>query len=179
MSKSIALVNPGKLYIATLQTPDTDILGETTFANTTPTFVLHRSNAKSRCKIEYIIISQSGTVAGEYIRIVVALATNNMFSAIGSGGVIPFRATNSRDQSAPETKFSYKATFLAPAGEKPYIYNRTAPATLGTQTLILPDDESAKEDETIIDRTGSLGIWTYAGTTAPSWKVEVGIREGS
>ena len=177
---SIALVNPGPLYIATLQTPDTDITGQTAFLDTTPTFLLHRSNANKRCKIEYFILSQSGTVAGSFIRIIAGFGTNDMFSALGSGAAIPFRAASSGDQSEPETKFKFNVTCLAPTGKKPFLYNRTATATLGIQTLVLPDDSvSTDEDELIIDRTGSLAIWTFADTTGPSWKLEVGIREGT
>ena len=64
--------------------------------------------------------------------------------------------------------FRTGATAIAAAGSTDRVfYNRTVDADIGTLSLI---DSS---DELIIPVTGSLLIYTFAGTTGPSWKFEV------
>ena len=163
--------NKGGRYVATHQTPTTDITGAVSFDATTPTFLLRQAASATRLVINSIVLSQVGTVAGAGIGIVVIGDSVDRLSGTTGTLVVP-QNLNLGSTNTSNATFRTGATAIAAAGGSDRVlYNRTVDADVGTISII---DSS---DELIIPVTGSLLIYTFAGTTGPSWKFEVNWSE--
>ena len=162
----------GQRFSVTHQTPSTDVTGQTSFAATTPTFILYGANVALPAVLSGVSLAQVGTVAGGVISLAVAVDTTNRFST-GGTAVVP---QNMRTDSATASvyTFSYGATAAAAGTGTRYIWEGSAPATLGTVTSLdfLDGLVLDKAGSTAGKFTGSLLVYTWAATTGPSWKFQ-------
>lgn len=152
----------GRRFYTTHQTLGTFITGQTSIANTTPTFLLRQSGATVRAILRSITLTQMGTVAGGTIFIAVVLDTADRFSA-GGVAITPQNVSGDSATASAITSFLTNPTATAAGAGTRVIVQTGAPATLGTITQILFNDG------VIVPTTGALLVYTQAGTTGPSW----------
>lgn len=162
------LTRKGRRFIATHQTLGTDITGQTSLVATTPTFLLYQASEATLIAINSIVLSQSGTVAGGLIDLVVGIDNTNRFSA--GGTVVTPSNLLAGDATTANSTFRTNPTATA-AGTTDYIFNRTVAASLGAVSVL------DIGDEVVIPQTGSLVIHTAASGTGPSWRFEVDYTE--
>lgn len=150
----------GMLFTVTHQTPSTTVTAQTSYAETTPTFIIDQSSEDRRIVgLEYWL-SQEGTVAGGVISIRVVI---DSIARRASGGteVVPQNCDMESSVTSGAT-FYFNPTASTSSTER-VIWAHAAAASLGTtSTLDL-------EDGLGIGTTGSILIYTWAATTAPTW----------
>ena len=159
-----------KLFKVTHQTPGTDITGATGYVATTPTFMLYNTGTSTNDVIlGSIWLSQVGTVAGGFIDIVVMIDSVNRYAS-GGTAVVP---QNSNMGSAVTAGAAFRTTPTASAATatQRVVWATSAPKTLGTTTVI------DFQDGIRIGTTGSILIYTFAGTTGPSWAFNLEFTE--
>lgn len=172
----------GRIFSVTHQTPSTDVTGQTSFVATTPTFMIYGEDLARRGVLRRMRLCQSGTVAGGTIYIAVAIDTTNRFSANGTT-VTPQNYNAAKSIAATYTA-RYNPTASAAGTGTRYLEPLTASASLGTMTEI-DFSEFFGEDGLIFagpgatagTYTGSLLVYTWAGTTGPSWKFKLEYLE--
>ena len=153
----------GRRYTATHQTPTTDVTGQTSLVATTPTFLFSQTGADTAWGLNSMQLSQSGTVAGGDIFISLAIDTANRRSGSTGTAVTP-QVMYSGESTAANVTFTYNPTATAAGGGTRYLGTWAANADTGVITTL------DFRDAVIIGTTGSILVYTWAGTTAPSWK---------
>jgi hypothetical protein len=152
----------GRRFGVTHQTPGTTITGQSSFVSTTPTFLIYQASASRRLVLSNFSLGQDGTPAGGTIHVLVAIEAANRYSS-GGTSITPQNTNGESDNSAAFT-FKYNPTATSP-GSVRYLYSWTQPVSIGG--LFTPD----LQDGVIIGATGSILIYTWASTVAPSWTV--------
>lgn len=149
----------GRRFSVAHQTPGTTITGQTSFATTTPTFLIRQSNAAHRVVLSNFALCQIGTPAGGTIHVAVAIDASDRYSS--GGTAITPQATAMPSALTPGFSFYYNPT--CSAGSPRYLYEWTQPAWAGS--IFNPD----LHDGVLIGFTGSILVYTWAATTAPTW----------
>ena len=152
----------GRRYSVTHQTPSTDVTGQTSFVATTPTFLFYQSAVDTALVLSSMQLSQSGTVAGADIFISLAIDTTSRYSSGGTAIVPQLMYTD--ETTAANVTFRFNPTVSAAGAGTRYLQTWAANADTGIITSI------NFADAVIVGTTGSILIYTWAGTTAPSWK---------
>ena len=175
-SRLEALALEGKVFISSDADQNDEVVGQTSFANTTPTFLLNVPTGTT-CQPLYVKLSQVDPVAGAAIDIIFEI---DNIAAYASGGVA-------------ELAFSTRAVAADTASCTLYT-NATATAGYGiavdhimqiTQDVVMAIGDSYPQHE--IDWTppvpmplvgpASFKVFTYAATTGPSWNWSIGWAE--
>lgn len=152
----------GLCFKATHQTPGTGVTGQTSFVATTPTFLI-ATNAASRGVVGLNFwLGQAGTVAGATIDIAVAIDNTYRYSS-GGTAIVPLNSDMDQTTAAAAV-FYFNPTASAASANVRYVWTFTAAASLGAEATI------DFEDGLGIGTTGSILIYTFAGTTGPTWR---------
>lgn len=152
----------GRRFSVAHQTPGTQITGQTSFVATTPTFLIRQSTAAHRVVLSNFALCQAGTPAIDLIHIAVAIDSSDRYSS-GGTSITP-QATAMPSALTAGFTFRYNPTASSP-GSVRYLYEWTQPVWLGS--IFNPD----LLDGVLIGFTGSILIYTWAATTAPTWIV--------
>lgn len=155
----------GRVFLASDADQNDTVTGQTSFADTTPTFTL-RVPAGTVCFPLMVSLGQTGTVAGDAISVIIEMDNEDRYASGGtSEGVI-----NTRTGSANTNKCTLYsgATLSAGAGKRLYgvtVGQDVSPAE-GISNEILWTPTSTPEP---LVGPASLNVYTYAGTTGPTW----------
>ena len=153
----------GRRFAIAHQTPGTTIAGQTSFVATTPTFLIRQANSDGRRVIlSNFALCQAGTPAGGLISILVAIDTADRYSA--GGTAITPQATMADSDNAAGFTFRFNPTATAPSTVR-YLYEWTQPVFPGA--TFNPD----MHDGVAIGQTGSILVYTWASTVAPTWSI--------
>jgi hypothetical protein len=152
----------GRRYSVAQQTPGTTVTGQTSFSATTPTFLIRQASAAHRVVLSNFALCQDGSAAGGTIHVAVAVDSSDRYSS-GGTSITP-QATAMPSALAAGFTFRTNPTASAP-GSVRYLYEWTQPVWLGS--VFNPDFH----DGVLIGFTGSILIYTWAATTAPTWIV--------
>lgn len=142
------------------------VLGQTSFANTTPTFMLSNpAGSGLLCIPLFFTLAQSGTVGGAAIDIIVELDVDRY----ASGGVAE-TVKNSRFGLPVANRCLLRSNATATAGYGVRVDGITtgqdvSPAEGALQQYLW----SPTSVMDILDPGTCLKVFTYAGTTGPSW----------
>lgn len=151
----------GRRYAVTHQTPGTTVTGQTSFVATTPTFLISQANSNGRRVIlSNFALCQDGTPAGGAINILVAIDPADRYSS--GGTAITPQATMADSDFSPGFSFRFNPTASAPSTVR-YLYHWKQPVYAGS--VFNPD----LHDGLAIGQTGSILIYTWASSTAPTW----------
>lgn len=157
----------GRVFYASDADQNDKVTGQTSFATTTPTFLLRNpSTSGVICIPLYITLNQSGSVAGGDIDIIVEIDDADRFA---SGGT-----TETVLSSRPKKGRTNACTLLTGA---------TASDAYGVRIdgiTIAPDVSPAEgalqqylwtptSTMDILDPASSLLVYTYAASTGPTW----------
>src|SRR3990167_3082710 len=159
--EGLVTAKSGARYLVTHQTPTTAVTGQTSFVATTPTFLLRQASSSNRLVLNSIVLSQTGTVAGGDIEIVVAIDSVDRFSADGT--LVTPQCSNSAESNNSSFTFRYNPTASAAGAGTRYIDHRAVDNVLGSSLVM------SYNDGVVIGATGSILVYTFAATTGPSW----------
>lgn len=148
-------------FVVTHQTPDTLITGQTSFAATTPTFLIRQSATSVRLVLRSILLAQGGVPASGLVRVVVALDTADRLSVAGTTHT-PQQLNSLSSRASGITAFHTSPTATAAGAGTRYILETASPAGLGTNINI------NFKDSVITNTTSSILVYTWA-TTGPQW----------
>lgn len=163
----------GRLYIASdADQNDVVTAGQTSFAATTPTFLL-RVPAGTVAVPMFLNLSQTGTVAGGAIDVIIEIDDVDRYSTGGTAETIfnPRKRWN----LAPQCSLYSNATAKAGYGVRLWA------ATIGQD--VSPAEGAIQgpfwrpEMPYFLEGPASLLVFTYAATTAPTWFWSVGWAE--
>lgn len=169
----------GRRFMVTHQTQTTFVTGQTSYVVTTPTFLIYQAAATRCCTLSSMTLCQVSTVAGAIIHIAIGVCSANKYSS-GGTAVTPMNALVDPN----DTKYSGDAGFT-------FRYNPTGAADGSDPDQVrllyhftLAPNSSAPipfsfdtEDSVMIGRTGSILIYTWAGTTGPTWTFNFEVNE--
>ena len=170
---SWSLALEGRFFIASDADQNDRVLGQTSFANTTPTFLLHNpSTSGVLCLPIAVNLVQTGSVAGGDIFVEIE---SRGTSAYSSGGTAEASSSNFFAQSTADLTPAITAactlysnpTASNAAGRKMGHYTLApdvSPAE-GVINVLSPEIPYGL----IIGPGASYGIYTYASSTGPTW----------
>ncbi|KAF0243294.1 MAG: hypothetical protein FD180_3479 [Planctomycetota bacterium] len=152
----------GRRYSVAHQTPGTTVTGQTSFVATTPTFLIYQASASHRVVLSNFALCQDGTPAGGSIHVLVAIDSASRYSS--GGTAITPQAVAMPSALASGFSFSFNPTASAASAVR-YVNEWTQPVYPGS--IFNPD----MHDGLLIGFTGSILIYTWAATTAPTWVI--------
>ncbi|NUN50847.1 MAG: hypothetical protein HUU15_18730 [Candidatus Brocadiae bacterium] len=154
----------GRRFAVAHQTPGTTVTGQTSYAATTPTFLISQAGAAHRAVLSNFALCQAGTPAVDLIHIALVLDPTNRYAS-GGTSITP-QSTASPSRESAGFSFRYNPTASSPGGgsDAPrLLYHWTQPVWPGS--VFNPD----LQDGVLIGFTGSILVYTWAATQAPTW----------
>lgn len=162
----------GRLFIASDLNENDRVTGQTSFAATTPTFLLDVPDGTTAIPL-FVNLTQAGTVAGGDVSIRIVIDNEARYSADGTG----------------ETSWNFRTSSGREAACAPYS-NPTATDSQGARifsAVTAPDVSPAEgavqgpywsaEMLYLIEGPGAFLVYTDAGTTGPTWEWSIGWAE--
>lgn len=173
------LAQRGQLWCVSHQTPGTGVTGQTAFDATTPTFLI-RSAGTKRKLLDRLVLGLRGTAPGDDVDIVIAVDPVDRLSAATGTLVTPYVPHTKRkisDDTADFT-FRYNPTAIA-AGTDDNLPRFIHHETIGVVTLagVMRSVEIDLRGKCAIEGTGSILVYTWSGTTGPTWGFTFDIIE--
>ena len=162
----------GRLFVASDADQNDLVTGQTSFAATTPTFLLRVPILTTAIPL-FLNLSQTGTVAGGAIDVIVELQNQDTYSSGGtSEGVF-----NTRIGS----RLVNKCTLWSGASSNGIYGVRVWGSTIGAD--VSPAEGAVQgpfwkpELPYFLEGPAALAIYTYAATTGPTWFWSIGWAE--
>jgi hypothetical protein len=149
------------------------VVGGTAFASNSPIICLGHASATKRLAIDTVTLSQNGTVAGGQITYVCAYSKTDLTTVSGTGGdlLTPINMSGDAQGNTTSVTTAHAKRTVAALGPLLFVASRTAPATLGTTTVI------TFGEGLIIPKTGTFLIYAFAATTGPTVRYDITWRE--
>ena len=166
------LAGQGRLYIGGDAAAGDLVTAVTTFATTTPTFQIDVP-ADTTCIPLFVNLSQSGTVAGGAIDIIIEIDNADRYNTGGTAETI-YQGRTAVNTTASCTLRSN------PTGNAGYGM-RVFAATIGPD--VSPAEGAVQgpfwqaEVPYFIEGPGAFNVFTYAAVTAPTWLWSIGWAE--
>ena len=158
----------GRIFISSDGDQNDYVTGQTSFANTTPTFLLHNPAGSDRLIIPlYYQLSQAGTVAGGDINVDTEIVAPSAWASGGTAEKILNSRPGMSGRPAPHGIVYSNPT--ATAGYGIAIGHATLAADVSPAEGIINIYEWQPPAGTMLDPGTSLNVFTYAGTTGPTW----------
>lgn len=166
----------GRVFVASDADQNDTVTGQTSFANTTPTFLLNVPTGTTAIPL-FVKLAQAGSVAGAAIDIIIEIDDIAAYSSGGTSETVLCTRTDN------------------PVGNKCALYSgATATAGYGVNLeyvfAMVQDVAAAVADDykwhqfewkppapIFLVGPASLKVFTYAGTTGPSWVWSAGWAE--
>ena len=166
------LAASGRLFVSSDADENDLVTGQTSFAATTPTFLLQVPSGTT-CVPMFVNLSQTGSVAGGAIDVIVEIDDADRYS---SGGTAELALCTNKALARTAACALYS--------------NPTAAAGFGTRLLAATIGQDVSPAEGAVPGPfwkpempytlvgpASLLVFTYAGTTGPTWFWSVGWAE--
>lgn len=177
-----ALAREGRIFVARDADEDDTITGATSYAATTPTFLLAVPDNTIAIPL-WVGLVQAGTVAGGNISVHISADNTNLYS---SGGTAETGVKSTRTDN-PTSPLS---TLYSTAGSAITAAAATTSRIVLHHARIAPDVDPASADAQNFDflwdgskfpiyvvGAGSFLVYTYAATTGPTWRWSIGWAE--
>lgn len=161
----------GRLYVASDADQDDMVTTQTSFANTTPSFLLRVPTGVVAIPL-FLNLSQSGTVAGGSIGVVIEMDDVDRYA---SGGTEETIFNPRKLPSVPRSKVYSGAT--ASAGYGVRIWGATLAPDVSPAEGAVQGPFWKPEMPYFIEGPASFLIYTYAAVTAPTWLWSLGFAE--
>ena len=157
----------GRIYIASDADQNDRVTGQTSFANTTPTFCLHNpSNSDVVCVPFYYQLAQTGTVAGGDI----AVETEGRSPSAFSSGTLEGSSNAAFGLTgAPAAKCLLYSTVTATSGYGRAVGSTTLGPDVSPAEGVINIYEWQAPTGLFLWPNASLQVYTSAGTTGPTW----------
>lgn len=165
------LAKGGRVYIASDADQDDKVTGQTSFVDTTPTFMLNVPADVVAVPL-FLNLSQGGTVAGAAIDVIIELDKVNRYS---TGGTPEKAFSPSRLGVGPRSTLYSGATAVAGYGIR--IWGATIGQDVSPAEGAVQGPFWKPELPYLLHGPAALLIYTYAGTTGPTWFWSIGWAE--
>lgn len=167
------LAYEGQLYVSSDAAASDTVTGQTSFAASTPTFLL-RVPQGTVCVPLFINLSQTGTVAGNTVSIIVEI--DPLVDRWSSGGTSELVKSLRRGQPRQASC----SVWSNPTASSAYGVRMWA-ASVGQDVSPLEGAVQGPfwkpEMPYLLEGPASLRVYTYAGTTGPTWFWSIGWAE--
>lgn len=163
----------GERFVAACPETVSGIVGGTSFASATPLVCLGHTSGNKNLLIDYLTVSQNGTVAGGPISLLGYVSTSDRVTGTGASGgtaITPVDLNFAKNGTSDVT-FYESRNVGSVTGALKQVCARVAPATVGTTTVISFDEGL------LIPKTGCFLLYAFAGTTGPTLRYDVYWRE--
>jgi hypothetical protein len=161
---SMQLAQEGRIYVASDADQNDAVTGQTSFANTTPSFLLDVPDGTVAIPL-YMNLVQSGTVAGAAITVSMEIDDATRYSSSGTAETILSSRTD--DPRAENCVFYSTPTASSGYGQaiKHWLVGQdVSPAEGAVQNI-----EWTPSYPILLVGTATWAVYTYAGTTGPTW----------
>lgn len=166
----------GRVFISSDADQNDRVTGQTSFANTTPTFLLSNpANSGVLCIPFYFQVAQTGTVAGGDIGIETEIRGSDAYASGGTTeGVSNARIAMT---NPPANMCRLRTGATATAGYGRAVGHLTVAADVSGAEGIINIYEWQSTTGILLDPGSSMLVFTYAGTTGPTWGWHVAWAE--
>jgi hypothetical protein len=166
----LSLVQEGRVYIAGDADANDRVTGQTSFADTTPTFLLTVPSGTT-CMPLNMFLMQAGTVAGAAIDVNIAISSTSIaYASSGTAEASYCARTDAPNGNALCTLYS-GATATTALLTKPVrswsLAQDVAPAEGAVPEIVW--QPSRQGHPILLVGPAALGVFTSAGTTGPTW----------
>lgn len=162
----------GRLFVASDADQNDMVTGQTSFANTTPTFLL-RVPANIVAVPLFLNLSQSGTVAGDFITIAIEMDDVDRYASSGTEETV----FNPRKSATVVPRSKVYSSPTASAGYGVRIWGGTIGQDVSPAEGAVQGPFWRPEMPYFLEGPASLLVYTYAGTTGPTWLWSLGWAE--
>lgn len=159
-----------RIFIAGDGDQNDTVTGQTSFANTTPTFMLHVPAGTTAIPL-FVNLGQTGTVAGGDIELAIEVDYVNRYS---SGGTSE-KVLSTRRGGTNRSLLYSNPTALAGFGQT--IVRLDIGPDVSTAEGAIPGPFWKPEVPYILEGPAAFLIYTSAGTTGPTWFWNIGWME--
>lgn len=172
----------GRVFVASDADQNDRVTGQTSFADTTPTFLLHNpATSGIVCVPFYYQLVQTGTVAGGDIGIETEVRSPSAYASSGtSEGVSSAffgRANVPGFSAAPVNLCLLYSGATASSGAGRVMGHATLAADVSPAEGVINVYEWTAPSGLLLGPNSSLGVYTYAATTGPTWGWHFGWAE--
>lgn len=157
----------GRLFIAADADQNDRVTGQTSFANTTPTFMLNNPITSGvLCIPSRVRLTQTGTVAGGDVFVEIEAASPSAFSS----GTLEKAVSGAFGMpSAPAEQCGAYSTVTAIAGYGMKLYHYTLGPDVSPAEGVINNLEYSPPPGLFLWPNSSLSVFTYAASTGPTW----------
>ncbi len=159
------LATEQKLYLATDADQNDMVTGQTSFAATTPTFLLDVPQGKTALPL-FLNLSQSGTVAGADITVIIELAKVKRYA---SGGTAESIVNPSTLPTAADSGCSFYSGATASGAYGATVFRAGLAPDVSPAEGAVQGPFWKPELPYLLHGPATLLVFTYAGTTGPTW----------
>ena len=158
----------GCLFVASDADENDLVTGQTSYAATTPTWLLDVPKGTTAIPL-YVNLAQGGSVAGGDVNIHISIDNVARFTSGTAEKAFNFR------RKTP--KCGLYSTVTAAAGYGINLFTATVGADISPAEGAVQGPYWAAEVPHFIEGPGAFMVYTYAGTTGPSWGWSIGWLE--
>ena len=162
----------GRLFVASDADQNDLVTGQASYADTTPTFLLSVPAGFTAIPL-FLNLSQTGTVAGGAIDVIIEMAAVDKFS---TGGVIE-GVFNVRSGQRNVSKSLLRSGATAFTGDGVRLFGATIGQDVSPAEGAVQGPFWKPELPYFLQGPASLAIFTYAATTGPTWFWSIGFAE--
>ena len=165
------LSNSGRVFIASDAAQGDMVTGQTSFAATTPTFLLQVPKGKVVVPL-FVNLAQSGTVAGGAVDVLIEIDNIERYS---TGGTLEKSFNPRRTNNTSKSKLYSGATAFAGYGIR--VWGATVGQDVSSAEGAVQGPYWKPEIPYFVEGPGALLVYTYAGVTGPTFLWSVGYAE--
>lgn len=159
-----ALVSRGRVFIVSDADQNDMVTGQTSFAATTPTFQLDVPDGTWALPI-YADLSQGGTVAGGDIGLVVEIDNADRYASSGTSETV----LNARTDATHSPLCTFRSNPTAESGYGVRVLSAQIAPDVSPAEGIVPGPLLTMPIPFLLVGPAAWNIYTYAGTTGPTW----------
>lgn len=170
----------GRIFIASDADENDLVTGQTSFVATTPTFLLAIPSG-TVCLPLFVNLSQTGTVAGGPIDVISYMDNTNRYSSGGTSELVfnpNSRSETTNGVAGPRVNVcTLYSNPTAAAGVGARIFGATIGQDVSPAEGGVPGPFWRAELPYMLTGPASFLVFTYAGTTGPTWFWSIGWAE--
>lgn len=164
----------GRLIVASDADQNDQLTGQTSFADTTPTLLLNVPDGSAAIPL-WVKLSQAGTVAGDFIDIIIEADNIAAYASGGTAETLYYF----RNGGSFTTGCAVYSGATATAGYGVALHHERMAEDVDPASADASNFRWSWVPDFILPLVGpaSLKVFTFAGTTGPTWRWSVGFAD--
>jgi hypothetical protein len=163
----------GRLFISSDADENDRVTGQTSFAATTPTFLLDVPLGTTAIPL-FVNLTQAGSVAGGDIGIAISIDNAGRYTAASGTAELAYNPRTSSGRTALSALYS-GATATAGYGIR--VFSAVTSPDVSPAEAAVQGPYWSAELPYLIEGPGALLVYTYAASTGPTWEWSIGWAE--